>query len=84
MTLVAQAIPTKWYEVGVMLEIEAATLDSFETETKNPVRLCIKVFDRWKQERKLPYTWDTIIRSLEAMKENETTTKIREWLENKS
>ena len=55
-----------------MLEIETATLDTFETQTSDQVRLYIKVFNQWKQEQKVPYTWDTIISSLEAVNENET------------
>ena len=84
MTLVAQTTPTSWYRVGVMLEIETATLDTFETQAIDQVRLYIKVFNQWKQEQKVPYTWDTIISSLEAVNENETAAKIREWLNEKT
>ena len=42
--------------------------------------LCVMVFDQWKREDKVPYSWDTIISTLEAVGENSTATKIRDWL----
>ena len=69
---------------NAQLEIETATLETFETQTSDQVRLYIKVFNQWKQEQKVPYTWDTIISSLEAVNENETAAKIREWLNKKT
>ena len=81
MTLVAKKIPTKWYEVGVLLDIETPTLDSLETQTMDQVRLFMKVFNQWKQEGKVPYTWDTIISTLEKADDNNTATNIRKWLD---
>ena len=81
MTLVAKKIPTKWYEVGVLLDIETSTLDSLEIQTTDQVRLFIKVFNQWKREGKVPYTWDTIISTLEIAEENNTATNIRIWLD---
>ena len=73
-------IPTKWYQVGVLLDIETATLDAFAKQTNDPVQLFIKVFQQWKKDQKVPYTWDTIISTLEKIGEKSTTTNIREWL----
>ena len=81
MTLVAKKIPTKWYEIGVLLDIETPTLDSLEKQTTDQVRLFIKVFNEWNREGKFPYTWDTIIRTLEKADENNTATNIRKWLD---
>ena len=81
MTLIAKKIPTKWYEVGVLLDIETPTLDSLETQTTDQVRLFMKVFNQWKQEGKVPYTWDTIISTLEKADDNNTATNIRKWLD---
>ena len=75
---VAKKIPTKWYQVGILLDIKIATLNAFEAQTTDPVRLCVMVFDQWKREDKVPYTWDTIISTLEAVDENCTATKIRD------
>ena len=80
MILVARKIPTKWYEIGVLLDIETPTLDSLETQTTDQVRLFMKVFNHWKQEGKVPYTWDTIISTLEKADDNDTATNIRKWL----
>ena len=80
MTHVAGKTPTKWYEVGIQLNIEISTLDAFEEQTKNQKRLYSKVFDQWKKEKKLPYTWDTIVNALEKVEENETVIAIKKWL----
>ena len=79
-THVAYKIPNKWYEIGALLDIEAPALDTFETQTNDPVRLYIKVFNQWKREQNMPYTWETIISTLEVVGEKKTATDIREWL----
>ena len=81
MRQVAGNTPAKWYEVGIQLNIDISLLDAFEQQTRDPMRLYSKVFDLWKKEQKVLYTWDTIINVLEKIKENETATAIRKWLE---
>ena len=83
-SLVAKKIPTKWYEIGMQLEIEIPTLEGFEQQTSGQVRLYSKVFDQWKREQKVPVTWETIISTLEEADENSTATDIREWLDRTS
>ena len=39
MSRLARKTPTKWYEVGIELEIEPATLDAFEEQTRDQTRL---------------------------------------------
>ena len=80
MTHVARKTPTKWYEVGTQLNIEIATLQSFEQQTRDPMRLFSNVFDQWKKENKIPFTWETIINALENVGENDTVKDVREWL----
>ena len=80
MSQVARNTQTKWYEVGIQLKIDISQLDAFEQQTKDQMRLYSKVFDQWKKEQKVLYTWDTIINVLEKIKENETATAIRKWL----
>ena len=80
MSLVAKKIPTKWYEIGMQLEIKVPTLEGFEQHTTNQVRLYSKVFDQWEKEQKVPFTWETIISTLEEVDENSTAADIREWL----
>ena len=38
------------------------------------------VFDQWKREHKIPYTWDTIVSALETVNELETAAEIKQWL----
>ena len=64
MTHIANELPTKWYIVGIQLLIETSTLDAFEEQDIS--RRFVKVFDQWKKEQKVPYTWNTIIAALEA------------------
>ena len=83
MNLVAKKIPTKWYELGIQLEIDIATLNTFTAQTSDSIRLCMMVFDQWKREQKVPFTvWETIISTLEEADENSTAAGIREWLDN--
>ena len=72
MTHVARKTPTKWYEVGIQLNIEIATLQAFEQQTRDQMRLFSAVFERWKKENKIPFTWEAIINALENVGENDT------------
>lgn len=80
MSRLARKTPTKWYEVGIELEIEPATLDAFEEQTRDHTRLYIKVFKQWKRDHKVPHTWTTIIGALEAVGERTVANGISEWL----
>ena len=82
MLYVAQKIPTMWYRVGILLDVETTTLDTFEKEVADhdQVRLCIKVFQQWKKEVKVPFTWETIVSILERLGEMKTATELKEWL----
>ena len=84
MRLVAKKIPTKWYELGIQLEIDIATLRTFSAQTSDPVELWSVVFDQWRKEQKVPFTWETIIDTLEEADENSTAAGIREWLDTRS
>ena len=80
MTHVAQRRPVKWFQVGIQLQIDMPILEAYEAEYSNQMRLFAKVFEHWRQEKKLPYTWNTIIIALERVDENRITTDIRQWL----
>ena len=84
MKLVAKKIPTKSYEIGIQLEIDIPTLKTFTAQSNDPVQLWSMVFDQWKREQKVPFTWETIISTLEEADENSTATDIREWLDRTS
>ena len=80
MVHVARKIPTMWYEIGILLDIEITTLNTFEAQSSSPVRLFMMVFEQWKKEQKVPFTWETIITALDTLGEKKTATDIREWL----
>ena len=84
MVHVATKTPTKWYEVGIQLDIDTSTLEAFEQQYRDHQRLYSKVFDQWKKEQKLSYTWDTIIIALETIGEQETVSAIRKWMKEKA
>ena len=78
---VARKISTNWYQLGILLHIETSTLKTFETQTNDPIRLCIMVFAHWEKEEKVPYTWETIITALTELEENKTVSKLKKWLD---
>ena len=80
MVYVARKIPTMWYQVGILLDIETTALDSSEKEITDQVRLFMKVFSQWKREQNVPFTWETIITALDTLGERKTAADIREWL----
>ena len=84
MSQVARKTPTKWFEVGIQLNIDTSILNAFDQHTRDNQRLYSKVFDQWKKEQKLPYTWDTIIIALETIGEKETVSVLRKWMEKKA
>ena len=80
MTLVAQKAPVKWLVIGIQLKIELSTLMGFQAQTSDQQLLYIKVFDRWKREQTVPYTWGSIINALEAVEEKEAAANVWQWL----
>ena len=80
MVHVALKVPTKWYQVGILLRIETATLSTFKAPNDDPIQLSIMVFDQWKKEQKVPFIWETIINTLETLGEKKTATELKEWL----
>ena len=82
MVHVACKIPTKWYQLGIMLHIKTTILDTFAKEVTDhdQVRLCIMVFTQWEKEQKVPFTWESIISTLETLGEKKTAAELKEWL----
>ena len=77
MVHVACKIPTKWYQLGILLQIKTTMLDAFEKEVKDQVRLCIMVFQQWEKEEKVPFTWETIITALRILDENKIANELK-------
>ena len=63
-----------------MLRIKTATLNTFKEQSNDPIQLSIMVFEQWERELKVPFTWDTIINTLETLGEKKTATELKEWL----
>lgn len=80
LTHVALKLPDKWFTVGILLGIETAKLEGFDSSCKDPNRLWSKVFSQWKQEQKSPYTWDTIISVLNTLEQKTMAAEIRKQL----
>ena len=80
MSHVASETPTKWYEVGIQLEIKTSTLKTFEEQYRELTRRYSEVFEQWRRDHKVPYTWTTMIDALEAVGERTVASDIREWL----
>ena len=84
MSRVAAKTKVKWYQVGIQLNIELATLKTYETQSSvcDPMRCYADVFAEWKRAGEPPYTWATIIEALEsdAASERDTGSSVRKWL----
>ena len=72
----------KWFQVGIQLNIDLATLNAYEKQYSDPMRCFTNVFAEWKRAAEPPYTWATIIEALEsdAVSEKETASNVRKWL----
>ena len=82
MSQIAAKTKDKWFQVGIQLDIDMATLFSYEAQSRDPMRCYTSVFDEWQRDCKLPYTWATIIGALEsnAVTEVAVANEVREWL----
>ena len=83
MSQVAVKLPHKWFQVGIKLKVDPASLMSCETQfMRDPMRCYTSVFVEWKRDHKLPYTWATIIGALESndVTEVAVANEVREWL----
>ena len=71
---VSSAIPEKWQDVGIELDLPMSTITTIERETQGNLRLCFaKVFDHWQKNPtpQRPFCWDTIVKVLKSPAINE-------------
>lgn len=70
MNKVGCLIPDKWKDIGIQLNISYHRLKDIQSEVAGlPNRnqqAFYKVFHYWKTKKTSPYTWETIIKALEA------------------
>ena len=82
MNHVAAKTKNSWYQVGIQLKIDLATLNEYDTQSSDAMRCYTNVFAEWKRADKVPYTWATIIKVLksDAVSEKDTASSVRKWL----
>ena len=63
-------IPAKWRQFGVLLNISVNTLDAVERQYDRDQEACfVKVYSIWKSEEPSPFTWETVVDTLNDMNE---------------
>ena len=62
-----EVTPAKWYQLGVQLEIDSATLSTIESNHPHDAQRCMtEVITRWL--RNAPeHSWEKLTEALEAM-----------------
>ena len=71
---ISSAIPDKWQDMGIELDLPMSTITTIERETQGNLRLCFaKVFDHWQKNPtpQRPFCWDTIVKVLKSPSVNE-------------
>ena len=69
MNEVAAEIPEKWRDMGLQLGVKQSVLGGIATISMGDTNLCYSnVFTRWKKQNSTthPYTWSTIVYTLQA------------------
>ena len=70
----------QWPNIGIMLDIEQHVLNGFKYQYHSEPRECYSaVFNHWRINTPLPYTWATIVEVLESevVQRNDLAAKIR-------
>ena len=82
MNKVADQCRDKWKLVGILLNISYSRLNAIENKYHESLHCFAEVFDIWKLQGRLPYTWATIIDVLKspAVAEERLALKIEDWL----
>ena len=71
---VASAIPDKWEDVAIELDLPMSTITTIEREKQGNLRHCFaKVFDYWQKNStpQRPFCWDTVVKVLKSPAVNE-------------
>ena len=71
---VASAIPDKWEDVAIELDLPMATITTIERERQGNFRhYFAKVFDHWQKNPtpQRPFCWDTVVKVLQSPSVNE-------------
>ena len=74
------SVRTKWYDIGVELEIFHYTLDAIQAENPNNVARCLtKMLIKWLNRVSPPPTWSDLVQALssEPVEEKVLAEKIR-------
>ena len=58
---------TKWYDIGLELKIDAASLDAIEMENRGNVQDCLRnVLKIWLRRPQPRPTWEALMESLKS------------------
>ena len=71
MNKVAAAIPAKWRDVGIQLNLSLPDLDAIGLSGGDPLQHFSSVFHLWSSKASAAYRWSTVIEALEAPAVNE-------------
>ena len=64
----------KWKNIALQLKLSLIDIERIQIECNNNIEECfIRVFNKWERQRKVPYTWDTIVKVLDSRSVGEMT-----------
>ena len=76
--MVVMKIPAEWYLFGMFLNIPLNDLDAVATQYHHdPKRCFIEVYKKWESEQPLPFTWSTVINTLDDMDKKQLVRDIK-------
>ena len=79
---VLMPINSKWYIIGVALEVSSADLDNLK-DSNNPVKVNLaKMIDKWLDTHGKEATWEVLLKAVEGkiVGSQQTGQKIRDFL----
>ena len=77
---IKQSISNKWYEVGILLEIDPALLEGWKTQYgRDSLECCNAVFRHWLNNpcKSYPCTWDSVCRLLDNVQLGELAEQVK-------
>ena len=76
MEYIVDEIPDKWRHFGVRLNIKLSKLNAIALSGRTPDMCFIEVYDIWKTEMTIPFTWRTAVETLDKLKQKSLSIKV--------
>ena len=78
---VGSQVATKWYYLGLRLQVNTNTLDRIENDVRDSNDACRKMFQAWLRDNSKG-TWNDVIAALKSnsVKENGVAEKLEEMI----